>query len=300
MTSPPMRLERQSRRSRRLSAYGRTARPNWLSFFLRHIAPEKSTVPPHVLAPLNALLKFALGAIVSISVVVGLRYSFASRAEVAYRQHAVAGLAGFPRVEDKFQAVSSVAQGSPSQQVPKTVSPEVGPREVNEGQPMEGGDTWDQRISAGSRQAYIGARRSNAGLKAVQMPRPDPGITAHHMTIFLVQITISLCMSLAVVMFWTKSLRRLLTSSCGTAERADFWITYCNIMVYLAPMLSTVVFGPSQVRDGIFAGDIRDAFGASLFGVFAALSIIGFQITRLMPKIDVASPVRSADAVRAP
>ncbi|AXQ30520.1 hypothetical protein D0B54_18345 [Solimonas sp. K1W22B-7] len=104
------------------------------------------------------------------------------------------------------------------------------------------------------------------------------------MKIFLFQIAISLIMSLSIVLFWTKALRRLLLSSCGTAERTDFWITYCNIMLFLAPLVTVILFGPSYRGEHMFPQELRQAFGASLFGVFAALTIIGSKISRLLPK----------------
>src|SRR6266545_4275737 len=66
--------------------------------------------------------------------------------------------------------------------------------------------------------------------------------------------------------------RTLLLEACATRERAAFWVAYSDAMIFIAPLVTTVVFGKS----GSFAVStfaiVKAALGSSLFGVFVALA----------------------------
>jgi hypothetical protein len=104
-----------------------------------------------------------------------------------------------------------------------------------------------------------------------------------HLLLFLVEVGICLGASGAVVATLTRPLRRLLVDACGTLERASFWVAYCDVMVFIAPLVTCVIFGRSGEVDAPTVAFFKAALGSALAGVFVALAVIGFQVARLLP-----------------
>ena len=69
--------------------------------------------------------------------------------------------------------------------------------------------------------------------------------------LFLTQVGMSLGVSTVVVMLWTKPLRTLLIDICETNARATFWVTYSNIMLYMAPLVTIMLFGHSMMAGAV-------------------------------------------------
>ena len=103
--------------------------------------------------------------------------------------------------------------------------------------------------------------------------------------LFVIEIIISLFVSACVIYIINKSFRNVLIDLCGTEVRAQFWVVYSNLMLVIAPLLTTIIFGKShQVLEASFSF-YKTAFGSVLFGVFVSLVIIGLQITKSLPKV---------------
>ena len=101
----------------------------------------------------------------------------------------------------------------------------------------------------------------------------------------------------AVIFYMMKSLLRVLIDMCGTETRAKFWITYSNIMLVIAPLLTVIIFGKSSsIGEANFAF-YKTAFGCALFGVFISLAAIGMQITKAIPKIEQKNNVDSSNTL---
>lgn len=106
----------------------------------------------------------------------------------------------------------------------------------------------------------------------------------NELTLFAVEITISLLVSVCVVYILNKSFHNVLVDLCGTEVRAQFWLIYSNLMLVIAPLLTTIIFGKShKVLEASFTF-YKTAFGSVLFGVFISLLIIGLQITKYISK----------------
>ena len=67
--------------------------------------------------------------------------------------------------------------------------------------------------------------------------------------------------------------------------RAQFWVIYSNLMLVIAPLLTTIIFGKSHAVLEASFSFYKTAFGSVLFGVFVSLVIIGWQITKSLPKV---------------
>jgi len=102
--------------------------------------------------------------------------------------------------------------------------------------------------------------------------------------LFLIEAGISFATSGTVIFFLYKSLYRLLVDSCGTETRAKFWVVYTNIMLVIAPLLTSIVFGKSRSSGEADFVFYKTALGCALFGVFFSLAVIGMQINKSIPK----------------
>lgn len=106
----------------------------------------------------------------------------------------------------------------------------------------------------------------------------------NELTLFAFEIIISLFVSTCVIYILNKSFRNVLIDLCGTEVRAQFWLIYSNLMLVIAPLLTTIMFGKShRVIEASFTF-YKAAFSSVLFGVFISLLIIGLQITKYIPK----------------
>ena len=86
-----------------------------------------------------------------------------------------------------------------------------------------------------------------------------------------------------LVIALTRPLRRLLIDACGTHERANFWVVYCDAMIFIAFLVASVVFGKSGELFAPTVAFYKAALGSALSGVFLALAAIGLQVARILP-----------------
>lgn len=106
----------------------------------------------------------------------------------------------------------------------------------------------------------------------------------NEVSLFIIEILIGLSVSACVIFILNKPLTNVLIDICGTEVRAKFWVIYSSLMLVIAPLLTSIVFGKSHaVAEANFVF-YKTAFGSILFGVFISLVIIGLQITKTLPK----------------
>jgi hypothetical protein len=97
-----------------------------------------------------------------------------------------------------------------------------------------------------------------------------------------VAISVSLVLSTIVVAVITEPLRGVLKQLCLDNNASGFWIPFTTVMFYVTPLLFTMLFeGPMVAPD--FVNIIRTALASSLFGAFAALLVVGYQISQARP-----------------
>lgn len=102
--------------------------------------------------------------------------------------------------------------------------------------------------------------------------------------LFVIEILIGVGISTSVILALKQPLKDVLTDICGTEVRAKFWVMYTNLMLMITPLLSSIIFGKShRVAEATFSF-YKTAFGSVLFGMFLSLVIIGWQITKTLPK----------------
>jgi hypothetical protein len=95
-------------------------------------------------------------------------------------------------------------------------------------------------------------------------------------------ISVSLILSTIVAVVMTKPLRGVLKQLCLDGDAGAFWIPFTTVIFYVTPLLFTMLFeGPLVAPD--LVNIVRTALASSLFGAFAALLVVGYQVSRARP-----------------
>jgi hypothetical protein len=97
-------------------------------------------------------------------------------------------------------------------------------------------------------------------------------------------ISVSLIVSSIVSLAMTGPLRIVLKQLCLDSNATAFWIPFTTVMFYVAPLLFTMMFESAVIVPDLVP-TLRTALAASLFGCFAALLVVGYQIARARPVV---------------
>jgi hypothetical protein len=92
-------------------------------------------------------------------------------------------------------------------------------------------------------------------------------------------IVVSLTFSTVVAVAIRDSLGRVLRQLC--LGGSEFWISFTTVMLYITPLLFTLLF--TNVLPADLIDTLRSALASSLSGGFAALLVVGYQISRVRP-----------------
>ncbi|MCU7853759.1 MAG: hypothetical protein KZQ80_16270 [Candidatus Thiodiazotropha sp. (ex Monitilora ramsayi)] len=110
------------------------------------------------------------------------------------------------------------------------------------------------------------------------------------------EITLCLVISFILIRLLKPLLREVLTDTCGTDKRADFWVMFTQLMLVISPLLVVVYFTPTvEISRLNLAYELKQALFRTLLGDFIALSVIGQVMWRSIraydshqaPQIDV-------------
>jgi hypothetical protein len=108
-------------------------------------------------------------------------------------------------------------------------------------------------------------------------------MTMTSMTALLILVLVSLSVSTLLVLVLTRPLSLVLRQLCPGSDATVFWTAFTCVMLYVAPLLISVVFGEIPATP-VVVWVVRSALAASLTGAFAALLVIGYQIARARPR----------------
>lgn len=97
-----------------------------------------------------------------------------------------------------------------------------------------------------------------------------------------IAIAVSLMLSATVAIVMTGPLRGVLRQLCLNSDASAFWIPFTTVMFYVTPLLFTLLFESTVVPPDLVS-IIRTALASSLFGAFAALLVVGYQVSRARP-----------------
>jgi len=110
--------------------------------------------------------------------------------------------------------------------------------------------------------------------------------------LFLVGLSITLGISMAIVIYLKAPLQRILVELCGTQERADFWLAFSNVAVTLVPLIFAMQYTP-EVKGGTPAIlELATQLKWALVGLLVAVLVLGWVLSRfiLRPRTN-ANPV---------
>jgi hypothetical protein len=98
-----------------------------------------------------------------------------------------------------------------------------------------------------------------------------------------IAIGVSLVLSSIIAVVMTAPLRGVLKQLCLDSNGGAFWIPFTTVMFYVTPLLFTMLFEDARVAPDL-VNIVRTALASSLFGAFAALLVVGYQIARARPR----------------
>jgi len=104
----------------------------------------------------------------------------------------------------------------------------------------------------------------------------------NQMSCLALAVTVSLILSTVISVVMTEPLRGVLKQLCLVGDSSQFWIPFTIVMMYVTPLFFTMLFESTVVAPNV-ANTLRTALASSLFGAFAALLVVGYQIARARP-----------------
>jgi hypothetical protein len=90
-------------------------------------------------------------------------------------------------------------------------------------------------------------------------------------------------MSTLLVRVLTRPLRQILAQLCPGHDGTVFWVAFSGVMLYVAPLMFALIFTRIPAEP-IPVDILRSSLASSLTGAFAALLVIGYQISRPRPR----------------
>jgi len=94
--------------------------------------------------------------------------------------------------------------------------------------------------------------------------------------------TVSLALSTAIAAVMVRPLRAILGQLCPGSDASRVWVSFTVVMLYVTPLMFTMLF-EATVSSPEIVNIVRTALAAGLFGAFAALLVVGYQIARARP-----------------
>lgn len=105
--------------------------------------------------------------------------------------------------------------------------------------------------------------------------------------LFILEIALCLAISLTLILILKPLLRDVLTETCGTEKRAEFWVTFTQLMLLISPLLIVIYFAPTApMIQANVARELQQALFHALLGDFIALSAIGRVIWKSIGSSD--------------
>lgn len=111
--------------------------------------------------------------------------------------------------------------------------------------------------------------------------------------LFITALGICLVLSTVLVLILWEPLKVMLASLCDGGEAIRFWTTFTAVMLYLSPLLVTLLVqamndnGTAPLVQGV-----RLALTMPVLGAFLALGGVGRQIGRAQPRTRLAERTR--------
>jgi hypothetical protein len=102
-------------------------------------------------------------------------------------------------------------------------------------------------------------------------------------------VTITAVLSLAVVSYINRPLRKLLQELCGNPQRSDFWVAFSNVTVILLPVIFAMPSEPLSHAGPPSLPEICQQLKWGMAGLVTSVLVLGWILSRFIPKPAVRS-----------
>ena len=96
---------------------------------------------------------------------------------------------------------------------------------------------------------------------------------------FVIEVTLTLVISVLLVRYLRPFLRKVLTDLCGTEDRAQFWVAFSNILLIGMPMIFALNYRPEAKDLETRFLEVAGKLGGNLGGLLLALIGIGMIVS---------------------
>ena len=96
---------------------------------------------------------------------------------------------------------------------------------------------------------------------------------------FLVEVTLTLIVFSLVVAYLRPFLRRILVDLCGTEERAQFWMTFSNILLIGLPLIFALSYRPEATNGEELFFEVVGRLSGNLAGFLVAMIGVGMFVS---------------------
>lgn len=100
--------------------------------------------------------------------------------------------------------------------------------------------------------------------------------------LFLAGLGLTLITVLGIVGYLRAPLHSILTELCGTRERADFWVAFCNVAITLVPMIFAMQYVPQFNNSSGAVLELAAQLKWALAGLLAAVVLVGWILSRFI------------------
>ncbi len=95
---------------------------------------------------------------------------------------------------------------------------------------------------------------------------------------FLIEVALTLIVSVALVRYLRPFLKKILVDLCGTEDRAQFWTAFSNILLIGMPLILSLNYKPQSGSGEDLFFEVLGRLGGNLGGLLFALVGIGFIV----------------------
>ncbi len=103
-------------------------------------------------------------------------------------------------------------------------------------------------------------------------------------TVFLTGVATTGAACLAVVYYLRPHFRRILTELCGNEQRADFWVAFSNVTMFLVPVVFALHVHPAAGQDTPLVFELGDQVKWAMIGLVVSVLTLGIVLSAFIPR----------------
>jgi hypothetical protein len=96
---------------------------------------------------------------------------------------------------------------------------------------------------------------------------------------FIVEVALTLVISVLLVGYLRSFLRNILTDLCGTTDRAQFWTAFSNILLIGMPFIFALNYTPEAQNTESLFFEVTRKLSGNLGGFIGALIGVGLMVS---------------------